>query len=164
MDNPNTITHTINTATEQSLYERDFYQWALHNAAMLRQGKLTEIDVGNIAEEIESMGRGEKKELINRLAILMMHLLKLQYQPQKQKDSNSWVITIMNQRTDISFIFEDNPSLRHELDAIIEKAFKRAMIKFRNETGISQKHLPLNCPYSFEQIMDDEFWPEETII
>ncbi len=70
----------------------------------------------------------------------------------------------MNQRTDISFIFEDNPSLRHELDAIIEKAFKRAMIKFRNETGISQKHLPLNCPYSFEQIMDDEFWPEETII
>ncbi|MBF0467242.1 MAG: DUF29 domain-containing protein, partial [Nitrospirae bacterium] len=74
-------------------------------------GRFSEMDVENIAEEIESMGRSEKKELINRLSVLIMHLLKFQYQPQRQQYSNSWIETITNQRTEIEFLLEDNPSL-----------------------------------------------------
>lgn len=145
--------------TEKSLYENDFCQWALHNAELLRQGKLTEIDIENIAEELESMSRRDKKELISRLAVLIAHLLKLQYQPEKQIDSNSWISTIVNQRTDIGLLLEDSPSLKYEIELTIEKGFKRATVKFEKETGISKKTLPDTCPYTFEQIIDDDFWP-----
>ncbi|MBF0343767.1 MAG: DUF29 domain-containing protein [Nitrospirae bacterium] len=144
--------------TEKSLYDTDFYQWTIYNAALLRQGRFSELDVENIAEEIETMGRSEKRELINRLSVLIMHLLKLQYQPQQH--SKSWITTIGSQRTDIEFLLEDSPSLEHEIELIIEKAYERAKVRFQKDTGISQERLPDSCPYTFEQLIDDNFWPK----
>jgi len=81
------------------LYDRDFYAWANEQAALLRAGKLSDADVANIAEEIESMGRSEKRELVSRLVVLLLHLLKWQYQPARR--GRSWQVTIENTRDEL---------------------------------------------------------------
>ncbi|MBF0592607.1 MAG: DUF29 domain-containing protein [Nitrospirae bacterium] len=144
--------------TARSLYEVDFYQWAFHNADLLRQGRFTEIDLENIVEELEDMARSNKRELFSRLKVLIMHLLKWQYQPELR--CGSWSVTIDNQRTDIELLLEDSPSLKHNIDTIIAKGFIAAKIGFGFETGISTKELPETCPYTLEQLMDHGFWPE----
>jgi hypothetical protein len=141
-----------------TLYDTDFYQWTFHNAELLRQGKLTEIDIPNIAEELESMGKSEKRELFSRLTVLVMHLLKWQYQSQKR--SNSWITTINTQRMDIELLLKDSPSLKHDINKILNEVYINAKKMFEKETGISKKELPEICPYTFMQIINNDFWPE----
>ncbi|KJU84004.1 protein containing DUF29 [Candidatus Magnetobacterium bavaricum] len=152
-----TLTHK-DTLTASSLYEIDFYQWAFHNADLLRQGRLTEIDLENIAEELEGMARNNKRELASRLTVLIMHLLKWQYQPKRR--SRSWRATINNQRREIKRLLEENPSLKYNIEAVIDKEFIEAKRAFEDETGISAKKLPETCLYTFEQLMDYDFRPE----
>jgi len=140
------------------LYEKDFYAWAMHNAQLLRQGKLKEIDVDNLAEEIEIMGGREKRELVSRLAILIAHLLKWQFQPDRR--SNSWKKTIKDQRSEIEDIIEESPSLQNQLNDKWNKAYKKAVNNASRETAISEKNFPQECPYTLEQCLDDEFFPE----
>lgn len=94
----------------RTLYEQDFYAWANRNAQLIRAGKLSEIDVENIAEELEGMGRSEKRAFINRLAILLAHLLKWHFQPALR--SRSWQYTIRAQRDQLYDLLEDSPSLK----------------------------------------------------
>lgn len=143
----------------KSLYELDFYQWAIHNADLLRQGKLNEIDIDNIAEEIEDMGINKKHEIASRLMILIMHLLKWQYQSQRR--SRSWKSTISTQRAELEIVFENSPSLKYGIEAVIVKSYKRAMILFEDQTGISKKTLPDVCPYTFEQLSNYDFLPTQ---
>ncbi|MBF0609175.1 MAG: DUF29 domain-containing protein [Magnetococcales bacterium] len=152
-----TLTHK-DTLTADSLYEVDFYQWALRNADLLRQGRLTEIDIENVAEELEGMARSDKRELTNRLAVLIMHLLKWQYQPKRR--SRSWRETINNQRKDIELLIEDSPSLKNNIETAISKGFILAKRTFEDETGISAEELPETCLYTFDQLMDYGFRPE----
>ncbi|MBF0537020.1 MAG: DUF29 domain-containing protein [Nitrospirae bacterium] len=144
--------------TARALYEVDFYQWAFHNADLLRQGRFTEIDLENIVEELEDMARSNKRELVNRLAVLIMYLLKFQYQAKRRR--GSWITTIGNQRTAIKLLLEDSPSLMNNIDTVIAKGFTAAKRKFEKETGISARELPETCLYTFEQLMDYGFWPE----
>ena len=92
------------------LYEDDYYAWTIEQAQLLRAGALSAIDAANIAEEIESMGRSDRRELQSRLVVLTMHLLKWRFQPSAR--SSSWSGTIREQRLQIELIFEDSPSLR----------------------------------------------------
>ncbi|MBF0591371.1 MAG: DUF29 domain-containing protein [Nitrospirae bacterium] len=165
-----TLTHndTINdTLTARSLYEVDFYQWAFHNADLLRQGRFTEIDLENIVEELEGMAKRDRRELLSRLAVLIMHLLKWQYQPKRRGES--WSTTIRNQRTDIKLLLADSPSLKNNIEIVIAEGFIEAKQGFEKETGISADKLsvpfptvtgPETCPYTLEQLMDHGFWPE----
>lgn len=139
-------------------YEKDFYAWTLHNAELMRQGKLSEIDVENIAEEIESMGRSDKRELVSRLAVLIMHLLKWQCQPKGH--GSSWITTIKNQRIDITDLLDESPSLKHELDLKLSKAYEKAVINAADETKLSEKTFPTECPFSLEQCLDFNFFPK----
>ncbi len=157
MNNPIIITDS-NIATEKSLYEADFYQWAIHNAKLLRQGRFTEIDVENVAEEIEDMGRNNKRELASRLALLIMHLLKWQYQPKRR--SRSWKATINIQRKEIERLLKISPSLKYNIEEVAYEEFITAKRMFEDQTGISQNILPKPCPYIFEQLSDYDFWPE----
>ncbi|MCI4625536.1 MAG: DUF29 domain-containing protein [Candidatus Magnetoovum sp. WYHC-5] len=157
MDNQSTIIHN-DKATEQSLYERDFYQWAIHNVNLIRQGRFTEIDLENVAEELEDMGRNNKRELESRLAVLIMHLLKWQYQPKRR--SRSWDLTIATQRTEIKRLLKNSPSLKYNIEIVIDEVFEDATLLFTKETGISKKTLPEICPYTFEQLSDYDFLPE----
>ena len=140
------------------LYDRDFYAWAHEQAALLRAGKLADADIAHIAEEIEGMGRTEKRELVSRLTVLLMHLLKGQFQPERR--GRSWTATIRNQRLDVADHLADNPSLKARLPDALAAAYERARNSAAAETDLPDSRFPHTCPWSFEQIMDAEFWPE----
>lgn len=143
---------------DQTLYDRDFYAWANEQAALLRAGKLDTADIAHIAEEIESMGRTEKREMINRLVVLLLHLLKWRYQPALR--GNSWRLSIEEQRYRIADHLDDNPSLKSALDTAITNAYRLALIEAERETGVSRRNFPADCPWSFGQMIDEGFWPE----
>ena len=141
-----------------SAYDRDFYAWATEQAALLRAGRLSEADIENIAEEIESMGRSEKRELVNRLAVLLLHLLKWAHQPERR--GKSWRLTIEEQRRQIARHLRDNPSLSAWQDEAVADAYGDAVLRAERETDLPRDLFPWSCPYSFEQALDDGFWPD----
>lgn len=141
------------------LYDQDFYAWANEQAALLRAGKLSEADIEHIAEEVESLGKTEKRELVSRLRVLMLHLLKWKFQPSLR--GRSWEASIKVQRLDLLEHLQDNPSLRPVIATILEKAFKGAVLEAIAETGFSDKTFPQKCPWTFEEMMAEDFWPEE---
>ncbi len=140
-----------------NLYEQDFYGWTQEQVLLLRQGKLRQLDVENLVEEIESLGRQERRELVNRFIVLLHHLLKWEFQSERR--SRSWEATIKIQRLDVAKLLEQNPSLRPYVSEAIGDAYLRAIVEVYGETGISVDKLPIECPYSFEQIGDDGFFP-----
>lgn len=141
-----------------SLYERDFYTWANRQAGLLRAGRLSEADIEHVAEEIESMGKAEKRELVSRLTVLLLHLLKWQFQPGLR--GNSWRNTVRVQRIALQAHLADNPSLKSVLADAIAGAYRVARIDAETETGLSESGFPAACPWSFDQMMAEDFWPE----
>jgi len=141
-----------------SAYERDFYAWANEQAALLRAGRLNEADTAHIAEEIESMGKAEQRELVSRLTVLLLHLLKWRVQPGMRGSSRQ--ATIKVERRDLSRLLRDNPSLKSKLGEAMGDAYGDAIILAASETGLSEGGLPSSCPWSFEQAMDTDYWPE----
>ncbi|GAA0587401.1 DUF29 domain-containing protein [Caenispirillum bisanense] len=144
--------------SKSALYDQDFYAWANEQAALLRAGKLSAADIEHIAEEIESMGKAEKRELVNRLTVLLLHLLKWQFQPVLQ--GLSWQTTIRLERFDIADLLNDNPSLSAQVTEVMMRAYRRALGEAQLETGLPETTFPATCPWTFEQIMDAEFWPD----
>lgn len=138
-------------------YHKDFYAWALHNAELIRNGSFSETDNQHIAEELESMGKSDKRELINRFAVLIAHLLKWQFQSDRR--CNSWKYTIEEQRCEIKDLLEDSPSLKHELDSRLQHSYKRAVLFAATETGFNKNVFPEVCPFSLKQITDIKFFP-----
>ncbi len=143
-----------------SLYDTDFYAWANTQAALLRSGSLATADVEHIAEEIESMGRSEKRELLSRLAPLLMHLLKWQVQPMLR--GNSWRATIKVQRREIARHLADNPSLSARLPEVLGDAYGDAVLLAARDTGLAESAFPASNPWTFAEVMDDGFWPGPT--
>jgi hypothetical protein len=139
-------------------YETDFYGWTLEQADLLQSGKFDKVDLGNLIEELHIMSARERRELINRLRVLMMHLLKWRYQPSYR--GRSWELTINNQRDELAIHLEDNPSLTPRIPEGIVKAYPLAKRDAERETGIPGKQFPIDCPWTFEQLMDADFWPE----
>jgi len=146
--------------TASHLYEQDFYAWASEQATLLRSGQLSAADIEHIAEEIESMGKTEKRELVSRLAILLMHLLKWQFQPERQ--SRSWRATITVQRNAVTRHLRDNPSLKSKLPEAISDAYDDAVQMAVGETDLPEQTFPGECPWTFETFMEATFWPLET--
>jgi hypothetical protein len=144
--------------TSNSKYDTDFYGWTQEQAILLRAGRLTDAYVQHIAEEIESMGRGEKRELVNRLAVLLLHLLKWSHQPERR--GKSWRLTIEEQRRQIGRHLRDNPSLQSSLDEAMSDAYGDAVIRAEVETDLPRDVFPWCCPWPFDQVVDDAFWPE----
>jgi len=142
------------------LYEQDFYAWTQQQAALLRGGKVHELDLANLAEEIESVGRSDKRELGNRLELIVMHLLKWCYQPEGHQESHSWEDTIWEQRRQVAGILEDSPSLRREVSGRLERHYPAARRKALRDTRLPEAVLPQACPWTPEQILDEDFWPE----
>jgi hypothetical protein len=140
-----------------SLYKQDFYAWTSQQAGLLRTGQLDCADIDNIAEEIESMGRSEKRELVNRLVVVLVHLLKWQFQPAFR--GNSWRLTIKGQRRGLNRLLRDNPSLKAQIDQAFADAYGDARIEAERETGLASETFPDACPFAFEQAVSDDFWP-----
>jgi hypothetical protein len=145
----------MNAAVE---YDQDFYQWLMKNAKLLRQGNFSEADTEHIAEELEAMGKKEQRELVSRLTVLLAHLLKWTFQPARR--TRSWKNTITAQRIEIMDLLEDSPSLQHELEKKTAKAYMRSRLMAENETGIDKNRFPAECPFSVEEIIGQDFYPE----
>ncbi len=146
--------------SKSTLYEQDFYAWANEQAALLRAGKLSAADIEHIAEEIESMGKTEKRELVSRLTVLLLHLLKWQFQPVRR--GTSWRLSIANTRDQLAEHLDDNPSLKSQIDMAMTSAYKYARRDAARETSLDIQIFPEACPWTFEKIMDPEFWPEDS--
>ncbi len=138
-------------------HNEDIYGWAIHTAELLRNERMTEVDFQNIIEEMEALGRSEQYELMNRLSLVLSHLLKWQYQPNLR--SHSWICTIREQRKQTKIHLKNNPSLKSKLNDIVENAYELAIVKASRETSLSEEIFPTLCPYNFEQIMDNDFYP-----
>lgn len=141
-----------------SLYETDFYAWAYEQAALLRAGKLTQADIENIAEEIESMGRSEKRELVSRLRVLLLHLLKWRHQPPRR--TPSWRLSILNSRDDLADHLRDNPSLKPQVREAMVDAYRRARREAAIETELPEATFPKECPWTYAEATDENYWPE----
>lgn len=143
----------------QKVYDKDFYSWTMENATLLRQRKFSEIDIEHIAEELESMGKSDKRELASRLAVLIAHLLKWQFQPTMR--STSWKLTIKAQRIGILRLLRESPSLKYRINSIEEDAYEEAKVIAAKETGLIESTFPERCFFTFDQCLDSEFLPEE---
>jgi Domain of unknown function DUF29 len=146
------------TEGRQSLYERDFYLWLEQQAALLREGRLDELDVANLLEEIESMGRKDKKAIKSNLVVVLLHLLKYQFQPNRR--SRSWLDSILEHRQRLRDDLEESPSLRAHLAALFPRAYGDARARAIIQTGLPQRAFPPTSPFTLEQVLDPKYLPD----
>lgn len=143
---------------KSELYDQDFYLWTEVTAALLKSKQFEQLDLANLIEEVESLGRNDRDKLISSLKVLLAHLLKWQFQPTKR--TKSWADTIDRERDNIAEYLEDIPSLEQFLvDEWIEKAYQRGLKTAIKETELDKLVFPSQCPYSVSQIRDDHFLP-----
>jgi hypothetical protein len=141
-------------------YDEDFYAWTQAQAAVLRDEQGTELDYSNLAEEIESLGKSQWHALENRLAVLVRHLLKWCYHPEKRQRGRSWRSTIWEQRSRIRRLLRQSPSLRSHVREMLVEEYPSIRQRTLDETGLSPAALPEQCPWTVEEILDEAFWPE----
>ena len=145
-------------APAADLYEHDFYTWALRQAELVRARRLGELDLENVAEELELLGKEQAHKLELAYRVLLLHLLKWAYQPQKR--SRSWRGTIVRERTNVERVLEDNPGLKPQRARHFATAYRGARKEAAAETGLPIATFPEASPFTADQAMDEEFWPE----
>ena len=145
-------------ARSSNLYEQDFYAWTQEQSTLLKAGQLMELDFEHLAGEVESMGISERRELESRLKVLLQHLLKWRFQPEAR--SNSWMGSIDEQRYQLEVLLRQSPSLRRWLDETLAYAYPAARRSASRETGLPPPVFPERCPFTADQVLDNEFWPE----
>jgi len=138
-----------------NLYETDFYAWTLEQSKLLKESDFKHLDIINLVEEVESLGKQQRQELENRLAILLGHLLKWDYQPEHR--SKSWKATIREQRRAIQRLMQANPSLKPYLEEAITYAYQSGVDLVVRETPLDDQDLPADCQYTTEQLFDPNF-------
>ncbi len=144
--------------THRDLYEQDFYLWIEQAVNLLRSENLTELDRENLIEEIESMGRSEKRSITSNLRILLLHLLKYRYQPEKR--TNSWRYTIIEHRNRLHEDFEVSPSLRKYFLGEIDNCYQAARKLAAIETDIDINTFSITSPFTEFQVLDEDYLPE----
>ena len=142
----------------QTLYDHDFNLWTQEHILLLKQARFSEIDTTHLIEELEDMAKSNKRELVNRLIILVAHLLKWQYQPAMR--CNSWNSSINEQRIQLDYLLSDMPSLKSYLTEAIEKSYGRAVKLAVNETKLPLATFPATCSYEQKQLLDEDFYPD----
>ena len=139
-------------------HDHDFYSWAMQTAQLVREGRLTEIDCEYVAEELEDMGAAKERELESRLGVLMAHLLKWIFQPERR--GNSGIATIKEQRQRVVRLLRKNPGLKSCLDEAFVNGYSDARLIAVRETNLPERTFPETAPFALGQVLDDGFWPE----
>jgi hypothetical protein len=139
------------------LYHRDYHAWLDRHAQLLREGRFGEVDQQHLVEELESMGRRERNEIVSRLNILIAHLLKWQYQPERR--THSWRGSIVEQRVQVRRELRLSPSLKPFLASAIVEAYPDAVHIAVQETELNEPIFPKECPYTDQMLLDEEHWP-----
>ncbi len=141
-----------------TLYEQDFWLWTQTMAEALRSGNWSQLDIENLVEEVASLGRSDRRELQSRLTVLLMHLLKWQFQVDMR--SGSWRGTLAEQRIRIGKLLKESPSLRSFFESSLDECYDDAKLKASEETGLSRTTFPLTCSHPIEDILNPEFLPD----
>ena len=147
----------IERIRQRASYDHDFARWSAEQSALIRQGRFDEIDLENVAEEIESLGRSDRKEIRNRQEVLLRHLLKWEFQPRKRKAG--WRSTIFEQRRQIKLLIKESPSLKGYPASEIAWCYDLARMKAADESELPESAFPSECTYKASQILDEEFLP-----
>jgi hypothetical protein len=144
------------------LYDHDYYAWVRDQVRALREHRIEDIDFENVAEEIEDLGKSEKRSVESPLETLLAHSLKLSYAHGITRDRNArlWENTIELARFRIRRLLDESPSLRPALEELFDKAYKAARISARRALGFPREPLPETPPWPLEQILDDNFVPK----
>jgi len=140
------------------LYEHDHYAWLTRQAGLLAGRRFAELDLENLIEEIETLGRSEKHDIENRLGVLLMHLIKWSYQPERR--SGSWTSTLIEQRARLARRLQESPSLRAYPADVLGHEYALARRRAAAETGLPVEAFPEKCPYSVDQVLDPDFLPD----
>jgi Domain of unknown function DUF29 len=175
------VHHRDAMADNADLYAEDFAAWCLKTAELVRTGEWDAIDPEALAEELESLGKSQKRELESRLEVLVMHLLKWKYQPDLREESHSWYDTICEQRSELERLLRDNPSLQRQVPVVLPELYPKAHRRARGEMRLPRREppsmgappletirqeilrqalLPKTCPWIPKQVLDDDFLPD----
>jgi hypothetical protein len=146
------------------LYAQDFFVWSQTTAALIRAGKWEDLDREALAEEVESLGKSQHRELASRLDVLVMHLLKWRYQPEKRQEGQSWRSTIRTQRRELRRLLQQNPSLAPLVSLVMADGYADARLEASDETSLPLATFPEACPWTPEQVLDANCWPDETTL
>lgn len=138
-------------------YDEDFARWSAEQSELIRQRRFDEVDLENVADEIESLGRSDKREIESRMKVLLVHLLKLKFQPGQGKPG--WTSTITEQRRRIRKVIEESPSLTAYPMSVLGEEYEYARGDAAEETGIAVATFPETCPFSIEQVLGLSFFP-----
>ena len=146
------------TTNTNNLYERDYYPWLEHTAQLIKEGKFSEVDAANLIEEIEDMGRSEKRAVKSNLVVLLLHLLKYKYQPSKR--SNSWKASIREHRRRLRDDFQVSPSLKRYFEEVFNECYQDAREQASDETGLPLDTFPVECSFTASESLNSDYLPE----
>jgi hypothetical protein len=144
------------------LYEIDFYAWTQEQARLLRERRWADLDLDNLVDEVRCVGSSEKREIRNRLTSLLAHMLKWKYQPGHR--GPSWRRTMREQRRQLADIVKTSPSLAEYVKQQVTERYLGATVDAAEETGIATGLFPEGCPFTAEQALDFDFYPEDPSI
>ena len=149
------------TATVSTLYDTDFYLWIQHTVEALKQQDWDRVDWDNLIEEVESMGRSEKRELKSRLLVILEHLLKLMFwESEKPQNARGWRNTVIEQRNQVDLILEDSPSLKPWLTESFVESYAKARQQTLQKYGLPGDRFPTQPPFSLEDVLNANWLPE----
>lgn len=138
-------------------YEDDYYLWVYQQVELLRLGRFRELDLPNLIEEVEDMGRSLWRSFESHYRVLLIHLLKWEHQPHRR--TRSWLVSIGRERRNLDREERDNTTLRNEARNLLEEAYRAARREAAEETGLPIATFPSECPYRLEQVRDEEWLP-----
>jgi hypothetical protein len=147
----------MQTMTLNETYNKDLYLWGQEHIKLLKQGRLNELDIEHLIEEIEDMGKSEQRGISSHLRVLLMHLLKWEFQERFR--GGSWLGSIRNSRLSIDDLIKTSPSLKNKPQNDLSEIYKQAREWASDETGLKLETFPEECPYSIEQVLNKSWLP-----
>lgn len=141
--------------SQENLYNQDYYQWLIYTAKLLQEKEFTKLDLENLIEEIESLGKSEKRAIRSNSIVVILHVLKCRYQPEKR--SFSWKSNLREHRRRIQELLIDSPSLKNYLPETLTTCYIAAKKQASDETGLSVIAFPEECPFSLAELLDEDF-------
>lgn len=160
LDRANSVSTEGKGRIVSATYTADFNLWIQRTAKLLRERRWHEIDLEHLIEEVEDLGKSERRGIASQLTRLLLHLLKWQYQP--QRGSDSWLDSITDARTQISLAIEDSPSLKNHPAEQLEHSYQRARRQAAKQTGMPLSVFPEECPYSLELVLEEDWFPQQS--
>jgi hypothetical protein len=154
------MTTQLSSANDTAnLYDRDYYLWLSHTANLISEGKFSEVDAANLIEEIEDMGRSEKRAIESNLVVLLLHLLKYKYQPEKR--SNSWKSSVREHRRRLRKAFSDSPSLKRHFEEVVDECYQDAREQAADETELPLDTFPQESPFTLAEVLNPDYLPQD---